>query len=203
VIPTVPVVGVVVRVPMRVVSVVVMPVVRVPRVPVGGVVSPAPSRMPRAIVWTVNVNYNRPLRYLVESCGYSRTIIVRFGYVHAIPTVARIGGLCINWLNNVAGTIKGFVSNQLNLHRTVGKSFNHNYSYILILSLVKRNPKNNIMQIVLGVIENHDVINIIIVVQIEVVNHLLRIVKLALKSLKRFSALEEIHHGVKIKVVAG
>jgi hypothetical protein len=69
--------------------------------------------------------------------------------------------------------------------------------------LVKCYTKNNVVQIILSVIENHNVVNIIIVVQIEVVNHLLRVVKLALKCLKRFRALEEIHHGIKVEVVTG
>jgi hypothetical protein len=69
---------------------------------------------------------------------------------------------------------------------------------ILVLLLIKSHTQNDAVNIILLIVKNHYVINTVIVIQIQVVDHGFGFIQLPFECLKGFGILEEIHYGKQI-----
>src|SRR5690554_2983344 len=141
------IIGIVVWVPVVLISVVIMPVMGCPRIPVAGIVTPIPRGEPRTIAWRVYVHNRRPLSNLVVGCANGIIVVIGRGVVIGISRVCRVGRFGIVGLNNVVLTVKHLIAYELNHNRPIGLFFGNNNRHILLLVFININPKHNIMHI--------------------------------------------------------
>lgn len=119
-----------------------------------------------------------------------------------IATVSRIGPLSIVGLNDIIGPVKCFITDQLYLYRSVGKSLYHKYCHILVFMLIDGYSQHDIVNITIHIVKHHDVVNVIISGEVEVVDHPFRVIQSSLESLKGFRLLKEVHNGKQIEVIS-
>jgi hypothetical protein len=51
------------------------------------------------------------------------------------------------------------------------------------------------------IICNRDIINEVIPIQIQIIDHVLTVIQASLKSFQGFRFLEKVHHGIEVKIV--
>jgi len=174
------VVSVVVWIPVVVVTVVVVPEERPPGMPVDRVVTPVPVGAPYDVAGTVDVPDHRPGCYLIVGGGDHGHIVPLDG-----PSgVTGIGRLSIVGLNYVIPSVKSLVADQLYLNLAVAKLLNGEYCHVLVLVTVKNRTEDYRVDIAADKIGNGKVIDITVVVQVEVVDPGVLLVKASFKGLK-------------------
>jgi len=174
------VVSIVVRIPVVVVTVVVVPEERLPGTPVDRVVTPVPTGAPYDVAWTVDKPDDRPGCYLIVGGGDNGHILPLDG-----PSfVTGIRRLSIVWFNNVIPSVKSFVTDKLYLDLAVTKLLNGEYCHILELVAVKHRTDYYCVDIAVDIIGHSQIIYITIVVQVKVVDPGVLFVKASFKGLK-------------------
>ena len=97
--------GIIVRVPIAMVSPIVVPVPGTPRVPVNRVIIPIPGGVPCDISWKKNKAAYRPESHL-HRCGPDDRHLLRAPVVTSISGIGSFSFIvCINGFNDVAFTI--------------------------------------------------------------------------------------------------
>jgi hypothetical protein len=158
--------AVVVRIPVRVIPVIIMPVVRSPGRPVTWVIAPVPGRAPYHIVRTVDEADDRPCSYfIIGSPDHIRLVCP-----DSATGVARIRCLSIIGFDYIIFAIKGFITDQLYLNRPVFELFNNKDSHILLIFAVNRDAQNYVVDIAFLVIGYCYVIHVFIGIQVKVID---------------------------------
>lgn len=127
--------GIVMVMPVIVIAIVVVPVVGSPGPPVSRVVSPVPGGPPYHISRTVDVPDHRPGSYIIIG-GSDHIDIVPVDF----SGVTRIRRFCIDRFDDIIGTVKCLIPDQLYLHSTVGHLLHDENGHILLLIPVKSSP---------------------------------------------------------------
>ena len=195
------VVNMVISEPVVVISVIVVPVIGSPGPPVVRIISPRPRRAPYYITGTIDVNNHRPGCHFIIGGGNNLYFIVVVSPI-IVAHIARIGCLAVVGFDDIVWSVKGFIADDLQLNSTITKVFDGDHSHILIFPFVEGHPEYNVVHIAVGVVLHHNVIHIIIPVEVEVIDHIVRIVQPPFESFERFGLLEEFHNGEKIQVIA-
>ena len=179
-----PVITVIYVVPVVVIAVVIVPVVRLPGVPVYRVVSPVPPRAPYNISRTIYESYYRPGCYNHWCCPVDCYIAAVYNRVVACITRIRClsGYLAIEYrFYDVIFPVEILIPNKLDLHLSVCKPLHNKYCNILALGRTDGITDHYIMNISVDIINNHQVVNHVIPVKIEVVYHSILIIKILFK----------------------
>jgi len=179
------------------ISVVVVPVVRSPGVPVCWVVAPVPVRAPYNVGGSVDESYQRPCANFDVSCGYHCIV----SPVFAVAIVSGIGCLGVVRLDNVIPPVQIRVADQLYLHLSVTKLLDSEDCKVLVFVPVECGSQHNRMNVAVNKILDHDVVDKIIVVKVEVIDPGIFIIQVFFETFKCFRFLEQVHHGVKVEVV--
>jgi hypothetical protein len=129
--------------------------------------------------------------------GSNHIYIVSVGF-SGIP---RIGGFGIDWLHNIIRSIQGLIPDQLDLHCAVPEFLHNENSHILLLATVKGCTQDNGVYIPIHIISNRNIIDKVVPIQIQVVDHVLTVIQASLKSFQGFRLLEQVHHGIEVKIV--
>jgi hypothetical protein len=191
------VVAVVVIVPVVMVPVVIVPVVGSPGAPVGRVVSPVPGGPPDHVTRTIHPPDHRPVSDIIIGGGHD----IHSPHV-GLSRVPGIRGLGVDRLNDVIWTVEGLVPDQLDLYRSVPQLLNHEHSYILLIVAVQLSAKDDGVYLSLGIIGNRDVIDVVVAVQVQVVDHGLLVVQAPFECFQCLGFLEQVHHGIQVQVVS-
>ena len=191
------VVPVVMVMPVIMVSIIIVPVVGPPWAPVARIISPVPMRPPNYVARPVHIPDYRP----------GSNIIISGGDHIYFPTIclSRVSGIwcfSINRFHNVIRTIKGLITNQLDLHCTIPELLHDEHSNILLLISVKGCTKDNGVHISIDIIGNRNIIYEVVTIQVQVIDGGFFVIQAPLKSFQGFRFLEQIHHGVEIQVVS-
>jgi hypothetical protein len=171
------VMAIIMIVPVIMIPIVVMPVMGSPGAPVPGIVPPVPGRSPNDVSRMVNIPDHRPGGNIIIGRGDH----IGISGVH-ISGISRIRRFSIDGFHNIVRSVESLIPDQLDLHRSVPQFFHHEDSNILLLVAVQCRPKDDGVYISIDIIRNRYIINQIISVQVQVINHGLLIVQAPLKS---------------------
>ena len=174
------IVGVVMSVPTVVVAIIEVPVVRSPTYPVGWVIAPAIRRTIHYVGRTVDVPDYWPGGHFVVGGGYHCGL----GGAGPVTGVARVWGLVIRRLDDIVFAIQRFIANQLNTYRTVAELLYNKNSYILKLRGADGHTENYIMDVPFNVIRYHNIVYVVVTIQVQVVDGELGIVQPSFEFLK-------------------
>ena len=121
--------------------------------------------------------------------------------LYHIATISGIRTLGIVGFYDIIWAIQGLISNKLYLNGAITEPFNGKNCHILKFIAVQSNTQHDIVDSAFNKIMNHDVINKVIAIQVEVVDHYFRIIKAFFKGFQCFRLLKQIHDSEQIQVV--
>ncbi len=191
------VVGIVVVVPVVMVSVVVVPVVGPPWTPVDRVVPPVPGGPPDHVPGVVDESDQRPGRDVIIGGGHHIDIVPDY-----LAGVSRIGRFGIDRFDDIVGAVEGLIPDQLDLDSSAGQLLHHENGHVLLFVTAQGRTQHNVVHIPVHIVGNRNIIDQVIAVQVQVVNHLILAVEAPLKLLEGLRFLEQVHDGIEIQVVS-
>jgi hypothetical protein len=185
----VPVTTIVLRIPMGMVAVIVVPVIRTPRIPPVGIISPVPGRAPYNITRPKNEPDQWPGSHLI-GCH----VIYHHGpsiHINGIPGIARIGCFTVIMaisvivgLNDIVFTIQGLIPDKLDPYLVMSLALNNEYGDILVFPGIDGHLQYNHVNIPVWVINYPYVIDTVIPVQVKVIDPGVLIIQVTFKTLK-------------------
>ena len=117
--------------------------------------------------------------------------------------VSGVGGFAVDRLNDIVFSVQSFISDQLDADTAAAQLLNGEDCHILVFAGIEGNAHHDCVIGSVNIVGYHDVVYVIVTVQVQVVDHLLRIIQAPLKTFERLRILEEVHHGVEVQVVPG
>jgi hypothetical protein len=85
---------------------------------------------------------------------------------------------------------------------SVRKLLHHEHGDVLLLILVQGRTQNDVVNIPIDKIRNRNIINEVVTIQVQIIDHLFLTVQRLLKFLQGLRFLEKVHDGIEVKVVS-
>ena len=135
--------------------------------------------------------------YIIIGCGDHIYIAPVY-----LPGISRIRCFGINGFHNIIGPIKRLIPDKLDLHCAIPQFLHNENSHILLLILVECCTQDNGVYSSIHVIGNRDIVNEIVPIKVQVIDHVFTVIEASLKSFQGFRLLEQIHDSIEVKIVA-
>jgi hypothetical protein len=112
-------------------------------------------------------------------------IIGRLDHIYiapvSLPCVSRIARFGIDGFYNIIRSVERLIPDQLNLHGSVRQVLHHENGYVLLLITIQGRAKNDTVNIPINIIRNCNIINEVVTIHIQIIDHRLLTVQVLLK----------------------